>query len=580
MLSTQNRVSKLLPALLLLAGPSALSAQVFDANDSGAYTSDSLQNMGTVTESIVGEFTGDLCADAVFLAGGQPVLAYDPGQTNLQVVFPLDTGETIEAIATWPNAHADGHDLVLAVSSTDGLVSFSVDSPVTKTVIDTQWASVKQLRVTDVNGNGEADLLGLELDGSAIRFIINPINGSGFSSSTSTAQAIETPTSFTSLRWTADPVHEFALVGPSSISIIASNGVLLDSWSQTASNSRIGSIASVAGNRDRLVHTYFSAATSIWVVRVRDELVAEQQSSLGSSPVAGIAFEDFDGDDLTDMVVLRDGDATADVYWHTNGSRTYLGGSKETLHIAGPTGGTNQSNPIAIDITNDRDADVVFFDESSEQLVWFENQDRDHENMTPGVAGDLLDWIGEVPSDPQIWQLHTSITAPSIDPGFTPNGLQIMLWEKPDLSDGFSRMAFGNHVLNYTGTGTYTIDMDFDPFDENEIRIFLMTYRVVEKNGSNDLINAGPWHNKIFSTELFYVNYYSGLAGVSTQLLRWDGPDSGDADDAIPQYFLWQGPATYNLDGRDLGPGESPGPQPADFCDDDDGTTPGNANGG
>jgi hypothetical protein len=122
----------------------------------------------TPAEAVRGEFTGDRTPDVLQRTSTHLVLFMDPSYMDVEFEYPVVTS----SIAVLRTATAGEKDrLLVADSSGLSLVTFDVEStsPVTTTSLGFgNWANAKSISCSDLNGDGIADVMGINALGTKL----------------------------------------------------------------------------------------------------------------------------------------------------------------------------------------------------------------------------------------------------------------------------------------------------------------------------------------------------------------------------------------------------------------------------
>ncbi len=447
---------------------------------------------GTVIgRTVTGRLNESPDLDIVFLRDGRPEMYVDPRITSGTLAYP--SGVTTPDIAVLPAA-GSGLDELLTIDS-GGLKAWVRDSGLTGGFGSryvgsaSTWISVERIRTAALSGGSRVDVVGYRDSDQKIVMVIDP------------DEAGETESSFAVVR----PALEIVPFvrdssGTVNIAIRCAIGVVIYDLAGNYQTHFPGPGAGALVALDQQGTSYQRLA---WFHpdsgdNVLD-LITNQNGTLGligtsvalgsgSNVVAAIAT-DWDGAAGQDLIVSHQGSFQLVVLLDQGG--TYALGAGAVQHLFAGTPGddasANEAVPVATDIDNDADADVLFANNDSANLYVFLNDTVAHDDRVPFVEPVL--WY-DIDAVEHAWiELDLASSTAIVVPNDA-NAIEIGLWRQavPGVAGSTQFLERQLHYLSSAGVTELELDVADKDGELEEIYFWLIRYVELADPGVDDSV--------------------------------------------------------------------------------------------
>ncbi|MFT7664164.1 MAG: hypothetical protein ACI87A_002394 [Planctomycetota bacterium] len=392
--------------------------------------------------SVVGHFNNDDWLDTIVMVDNQPVIL-SGRDIYLSFDAPLTSAISMD---TFPAGGPDGQDALMFTDGNGlhiGWWDFTAKAFVKNVVDSGAWAGASDVQVSDVDGTGRVDVLGISANRQAL-LILAASSGSQTPSFTPLS-SIQTTTElhgFSVLEWDGVGTPEVALLVDEALEIRELTGELIQQWSGLPTGGWLATMKQGYLPNDRLswvTPTGVNGVTGeplqmVYTVDMFGIDIPLDTSSTFVTSVKGVDWDSDGDDDIVagygishDVVVLINGRNPIDLTGPSFGAL-----STSYLLPVGPaaTSNLNQvANVVVGDFDNDGDADAAIAVASTGEFRIATNVTDVESNNAPVIKNLGYRVISGSPTG----ELKFTVDQPK---GVLPQSvyLQIIQWHQRDLS--------------------------------------------------------------------------------------------------------------------------------------------------
>ncbi len=487
--STQRIIAlSLVLAAPCLLTPSAAALQALPGTPSVSVIPSAT---ATFTRCVAGELSGDLLPEVAILRGSEVLLAFGPGLYDAVLTLPRPAND----LAVLPAAIANAKGTLLLVNSL-GLqrVTFdaSTDGFTTTNLATGDWADALLVRVADLDGDGDQDIVGLKSNRRDLLFLIgqggvySPFPG--FSVPQDVFDAVPFDRN-------GDGICEIGLRSATAVAVFDAGGALL-AYHSVAPGGASSAIARVReGNVDELAWVYRPSSAADQVLRMLRASGLSSTLAIGPKGVVAMASGDFDGDADVDLLLSQQD--THDLLLHVHTSTgtgsppIYFGTSVSDLYPV-PNGGAGSASgnlawPVFVDVDLDGDLDLAQPVQQTSDLFVFRTRAEDEGLLQPTIDAEstYFTFDGSAPSP-----LTFDVIMPTANVSAATH-IEYTLWKKPSAALPTEAAAVSTKLYTlHPGVTRYTIAIDIPEPGNGFTAIYFFTQRLV--TGGTSPTNVFP----------------------------------------------------------------------------------------
>jgi hypothetical protein len=424
-------LSLLLPLLLGLQGvpqPRRSSLVVFPEQSARSIPwPDSLPAL-EAGRMVAGDVTGDLLADAVLLAGGQPVVVYGPAVYRAVFALPFQANDL--AVLPPGGAGEAGELVLVGPAGLQRLTAYAAGQFQASPAGSTQWLDARRVLAADVDRDGASDLVGLSAQDELLI-----LAGLDAPAPLETVLALgETVLDLAAIDWLGDGSDlALAVLTPAGLAVRATSGALLFALSGATEGGELAVLREEGVPFERLAVLH--AASGLQSLLVLDRLAVEAPIQLGSPGAFGLASADADLEGRSDLLLLQHLSHDSVLFRNRGGrpcaDETFGLGAKDVELVGLAPHATPlpawAAHPVLTDFTRDGDADLVALVEASDELVHVENATRGHERLEVSVLGGVYVFD----EAQELGELRLHLAAPAALK-FAPSHVEVVGWKQAD----------------------------------------------------------------------------------------------------------------------------------------------------
>lgn len=392
---------------------------------------------GIFTRTAALQMTGDLRPDALLLVDDELVLSISPGIYHALVTLP---GPALDYCPV-PGAGLLKRDAVLLSGTGPTLELWHLNAAgqqfVMQAVGNGVGAGAVQLQATNLDGDSQADVVGVSADRGSIVLLHGPLR-----SATAELVALwamtpgETIHRLIPIEWDGTPGTEFALLTTWGLRVLEQNGQQHYMVQSDGDDSdRIAAIRR-AGSSDRLAWL-LQVPGGLYYLFVIDAQAEDQLLYFGIMDPVALSAGDFDGDGLDDLCLSQQTTGQL-AYLHNQAGSAPASFSWSDAAVWDPTSdGTgiapapeNQASALLADLDQDGDGDVVFPVQKESVAAMLRNDLEQHLDRAPSVQAASYEYDLET----QDGLLRLTLAAPVLPPAESER-LEIVVWRQATLQN-------------------------------------------------------------------------------------------------------------------------------------------------
>lgn len=498
-------------ALALLAAASA--AHPFQI---GGFTVEDVRPLGSghfglpppiFGRTVAGQLTGDLHADAVMMAGNQPVFLYGPGLYHALTDLPA----TANDIAVLRGAAPGGLDGLVTISDR-GLELWWPDGTAQQfahvALGSVAWRNATRVITADIDASGTMDVIALCGDQHTLRMLLDPMGASTESSIVMASTVYD----FAMLDWDGTPQLEIAALTSSGVKVCRLAGAVLASYTFGVQGDVLAVLPGSGAAYDRLAGAFRVGANPQATLYVADKFGVEAGLALGALGATGAAVEDLDLDGRPDLVIAQQ--ATHELLYFVN-----QGAGLPTFSLAAPafklldTGlgtqpaPTSHATPALADLDLDGDVDILFPVQSSGSIAELPNRAKLAEDGAPHISGRAYQYDEVLHQGTLILRFEAPLT-----PLAGADAIELNVWRQETVGAETNPRA-ELHVIQTLGTWPQELSILItEPIEAFSVRN--LDLRLTKTDASGTPIAAGPSSVGAFATRGSVKLALAELAGV------------------------------------------------------------------
>jgi len=444
---------------------------------------------------VVGDFTGDLQADAVILNGTTPVVLYAPAVHETLFALP----QSAEDLACLP-ASVPGQGDTLAMVGPSGLVlasDYQAGAFTYRAVGSAAWNGATHLRAADLDHDGTVDLAAIASGQQSLLVLLDPEGASPLESSIALGA---TALDMVPIDWAGNGSDlRLAVVKPTGLEVRTLAGGIDSTLAFSATAAYLAPLRQSDVSFERLAICFLYGGNFLTVV---DSSGPETPLSLGLSSVFATAAGDADGDGYDDLYLVHRASHDTVLFLNQAGqpssSTTFAFGAGEAVNVEAVLSPTStwKARPTLSDLTGDGDPDALVFVEASDRFVLAENRLVAHGDLEVEVVGGVY-----VFDEVQLQaQLRLDVDVPT--QAFTATHVEVVGWKEshaPGSPVTVDPSAAVHRYVPVSGGPVTVLPLDLDETDLDTDNVYYFEMRAVALSGAT-VVAAGPTSVSAFST--------------------------------------------------------------------------------
>jgi hypothetical protein len=485
-----SRALGALAAFCLFHG-SALQAQTVSEFDGCQISTPWAPGQGAFGRGVAGQLTPGAVRDAVQLCGTQAWVLLDADPRDAKVQLALDCLD----LDVVPAGGIAGLDAVASVGI-EGLRLTYFEAAAagfeTIAVAGGPWVGARLVRAIDVDGDGDADLVGVAADKRTL-LAQGFLGGALAYASLSAGAAGADVRDLCAVQWDGDVGLELALLTDAGMEVRELDGTLRDAWTSVLPGGAIARLRQSGMATDRIAWiTAYSPPALQYLMTLAPGGAVTDLVDLGALDAFSALGGDYDLDGDDDLLVSHH--FSNELIWFENertpaqplvASFPTLDPDRKLFRVGPPGEGAtlNQATPIVADLDGDADLDLLYAAQTSGTLELLRGETLDEEARKPQVLDGL--W------DPAASRLALDLQAPAAGLAGATH-LQVNVWRRAGLNQPFEAQPVHHQDVELASGWVAALDLPLPEATAEFARIYSIELRLVCRDAAGTVLEARP----------------------------------------------------------------------------------------